>query len=191
MSMIRPSDSLQPMRRLIRQLSKLATPERYLFTPDDMRALVPDLSDSAYKTLLSRAAAEGHLARLCRGLYIFEPAKPESGLVLFHAAARLRASQLNYISLETALSDLGVISQIPINWITLMSSGRSSIISCGKWGTIEFVHTRQRPLALIGNLRYDAACRLWRASAGQALRDMKAAKRNMDLIDWSTANELV
>lgn len=189
--MNRPSDSLQPMRRLIQGLAKLATPERYLFTPDDLRVLVPDLSDGAYKTLLSRAAAEGHLARLCRGLYIFERAKPDSGLVLFHAAARLRASQLNYISLETALSDLGVISQIPINWITLMSSGRSSIISCGKWGRIEFVHTRQQPQSLIGNIQYDAACRLWRASAGQALRDMKAAKRNLDLIDWSTANELV
>lgn len=185
------SISMQPMRRLIRNLARLASEERYLFTADDLRALVPDLSDGAYKTLLSRAASEGHLARVCRGLYLFEPVNPSSGLVLFHAAARLRATQFNYISLETALSDCGVISQIPINWIALMSSGRSSTISCGRWGTIEFVHTRQQPQDLVGQVHYDARCRLWRATPQQALRDMKAARRNMDLIDWSVANEFV
>jgi hypothetical protein len=185
------SNSVQPMARLLRKLAQLASGERYLFTPDDLRALVPDISEGAYKTLLSRAASEGHLTRVCRGLYLFEAAKPSSGLVLFHAAARLRAMQFNYISLETALSDYGVISQIPINWITLMSSGRSSIIACGHWGSIEFVHTRQKPQDLVGQLHYDARCRLWRATSQQTLRDMKAAKRNMDLIDWSVANELV
>lgn len=185
------SEPAQPMRRLIRNLARFANEERYLFTPDDLRALVPDLSDGAYKTLLSRAVSQGHLTRVCRGLYLFEPANPSSGLLLFHAAARLRATQLNYISLETALSDCGVISQIPINWITLMSSGRSNTISCGRWGTIEFVHTRQQPEHLVGQLHYDSRCRLWRATPRQALRDMKAARRNMDLIDWSIANEFV
>jgi hypothetical protein len=183
--------SPQPMVLLLRKLAQLASDERYLFTPDDLRALVPDISEGAYKTLLSRAASEGHLARVCRGLYLFEATMPSSGLLLFHAAARLRAMQFNYISLETALSDCGVISQIPINWITLMSSGRSSTLSCGRWGTIEFVHTRQKPQDLVGQLHYDARCHLWRATPQQALRDMKAAKRNMDLIDWSVANEFV
>lgn len=183
--------STQPMGRLIRGLGQLASNERYLFTPDDLRALVPDISVAAYKTLLSRAAAEGHLRRVCRGLYLFEAAMPASGQLLFHAAARLRAMHLNYISLETALSDCGVISQIPINWITLMSSGRSSIIACGQWGTVEFVHTRQLPQDLVGQLHYDARCRLWRAAPQQALRDMKVARRNMDLVDWSVAHEFV
>lgn len=185
------STPTQPTRRLMRDLARLASKERYLFTPDDLRALVPDLSDGAYKTLLSRAVSQGHLARVCRGLYLFEPVNPSGGLVLFHAAARLRATQFNYISLETALSDSGVISQIPINWITLMSSGRSSRISCGRWGTIEFVHTRQKPQDLVRDVHYDSRCRLWRATPKQALRDMKAAKRSMDLIDWSVANEFV
>ncbi|MDE1169169.1 MAG: type IV toxin-antitoxin system AbiEi family antitoxin domain-containing protein [Pseudomonas sp.] len=179
------------MRRLIQGLIKFANAERYLFTPQDLRALVPDLSEGSYRTLLSRTVQQGHLARVCKGLYLFEPAMPKSGLVLFHAAARLRALQFNYISLETALSDCGVISQIPINWITLMSSGRGSTIDCGRWGTIEFVHTRQKPADLAGQLSYDPRCRLWRAHPKQALRDMKAAKRNLDLIDWSVADEFV
>lgn len=43
---------------------------------------------------------------------------------------------LNYISLESALSDAGVISQIPINRVTLMSSGRTATISCGQLGSL-------------------------------------------------------
>lgn len=72
---------------------------------------------------------------------LYERVDYPRGLVLFHAAARLRASTFNYISLETSLSDAGVISQIPINWITLMSAGRSNNIGCGAWGSIEFVRT--------------------------------------------------
>jgi hypothetical protein len=184
-------ESLQPTRRLLLSLAKLADQQRYLFTPDDLRALLPDLSAGAYRAVLARLAQGGPLTRVCRGLYLFEPARPADGLILFHAAARLRATQFNYISLETALSDCGIISQIPINWITLMSSGRSNQIDCGKWGTIEYVHTQQRPEALENRLEYDARCRLWRAIPEQALRDMRVAKRSMDLIDWSVADEFV
>lgn len=179
----------QPLHRLYQGLDALASPERYLFTPSDMRALLPDVSGQSYRTLLSRAAQGGKLERVCRGLYIYHPAKPTSGLLLFHAAARLRAHEFNYISLETALSDSGVISQLPMNWVTLMSSGRSNVINCGRWGSIEFVHTQQKAADLIHQVTYDSRCRLWRASTALALRDMKMARRNLDLIDWSLADE--
>lgn len=126
-------------------LNGLPSEERYLFTPDDLRSLVPHILEGAYRTLLSRAASEGRLARGCRGLNLSEAAKPSTGFVLCHAAAGLRAKEFNYMSLETALSDSGLISQIPINWVTQVYSGRSSAISCGRWGTIEFVCTHQKP----------------------------------------------
>lgn len=182
---------MQPLRKLTRALSELASPEHYLFTPSDLRALLPELSDAAFRTLLSRTVADRHLLRLCRGLYLYERVDYPRGLVLFHAAARLRADTFNYISLETALSDAGVISQIPINWITLMSAGRSNVIRCGDWGSIEFVHTGKHPEALAGQLHYDARCHLWRAAVPLALQDMRATRRNMDLVDWSLAHEFV
>ncbi len=46
---------MQPIRHLMHHLSILANAEHCLFTPDDLRALAPDLSDSAYRALLSRA----------------------------------------------------------------------------------------------------------------------------------------
>jgi hypothetical protein len=159
--------------------------------PHDLRALLPNLSDSAFKTLLTRCAQAGILTRVCRGLYLYERVLPADGLLLFHVAAYLRADGFNYISMETVLSDAGAISQVPINWISIMSSGRGSVISCGRWGTIEFVHTRQRAKEVAANLTYDARCGMWRASVSQALRDMRATRRNLDLINWSALHESV
>jgi hypothetical protein len=113
------------------------------------------------------------------------------GLLLFHIAARLRANEFNYISLETVLSEAGVISQMPMNWISLMSSGRSNHITCGRYGTIEFVHTTRKPSELMQQLIYDLRCGLWRANVALALHDMRVTHRNLDLIDWSVANEFI
>jgi hypothetical protein len=103
----------------------------------------------------------------------------------------LRAGDFNYLSLETVLSEAGVISQLPMNWITLMTSGRSHVVDCGDYGHIEFVHTAQRPEDIGGELAYDAERHLWRASVRQALRDMKATRRSMELVDEEVARELV
>jgi predicted transcriptional regulator of viral defense system len=182
---------MQPMNYLVQWLIKHADQEHCLFTPHDLRALCPDLSDSAFKTLLSRTASAGHLNRLCRGLYLFPAAYVPNGLILFHAAALLRADEFNYISLETILSDAGIISQIPMSWISIMSSGRSNIITCDNFGTIEFVHTRRKPEDVMQQLVYDTDCRLWRATIPLALTDMKLTHRNCDLIDWDLANEFI
>lgn len=179
----------QPIKQLSKVIESLATEDHYLFTLSDLRAVLPTISPGAFKVLLSRAEKSGLFQRVCRGLYLYPKVNYPRSLLLFHSAARLRADAFNYISLETALSDSGVISQVPINWITLMSSGRSNVIRCGDWGTIEFVHTTQRPADLQLQLQYDQRCHLWRGTVALALRDMKAAKRNLDLIDWSAVNE--
>lgn len=182
---------MQPMRQLTKGLNSLADQAHYLFTPNDLRSLLMDLSNTAFKTLLSRAVKEGYLERICRGLYLYPNTMPTDGLLLFHAAARLRADGFNYISLETVLSEAGVISQMPINRISLMSSGRSNVIPCGRWGSIEFVHTEQKPIDVMNQLIYDKRCGLWRANIALALRDMRATHRSLDLIDWSVADELI
>ena len=182
---------MQPIRRLIQNLDQLANAEHCLFTPRELKVLLPDLSEAAFKTLLSRAVKSGYFVKLCRGLLLYKKSFVNDGLLLFHAAAKLRADGFNYISLETVLSDAGVISQIPINRIFIMSSGRSNVITCENFGTIEFVHTRQQAQDLVGQLFYDERCKLWRAKVAQALRDMRITRRSTDLIDWSVANELI
>jgi len=183
---------MQPFEKLRTTLDSLsAITECPLFTLSDLRSVLPNLSSGAFKTLLSRAAQKSVLKRVCRGLYSYPARCQPTGLELYHIAARLRAHEFNYISLETALSDAGVISQIPMQWITLMSSGRTQTIECADLGHIEFIHTKKKPKELIDKLSYDASCQLWRASVPLAIEDMKATKRSLELIDWSVANEFI
>ena len=171
---------MQPLKKLALTLDSLADREHFLFAPCDLAAAFGDYDQ--LPVLLSRAVKAGLLKRVCRGIYLYPKADYPVGDLLFHAAARLRAAEFNYISLETALSDAGLISQIPMNWITIMSSGRSHVVDCGEYGHIEFVHTEQRPEEIAAELIYDDARHLWGASRKQALRDMKMTRRSMDLV---------
>lgn len=181
----------QPIKILHKWLQQNTSREHYLFTLHDLRPLFPQLSDAAFKTFMSRAAKQHVLEKICRGLFAYNIASYSNGRLLFHAAAYLRSNEFNYISLETVLSDAGIISQIPINTISIMSSGRSNKIVCGQFGTIEFIHTKQKPTDIMDQLTYDPDCGLWRASIRLALSDMKRTHRNEDLIDWDIANELI
>ena len=182
---------MQPIKQLAQILENLADDEHYLFSLRDLSATIPGQSSATFKALIGRAEKNGLLRRICRGLYLYTKVNYPAGLILFHAAARLRAHEFNYISLESALSDAGVISQIPMNWITLMSSGRSYIVDCGAFGHIEFIHTKKSLNSVVSQIDYDPHCRLWRASVGLALRDMMLARRNTDLVDWEVAHEFI
>ena len=182
---------MQPIKQLSQILDNLADSENYLFALDDLRGALPDAGPESFKALLSRAQKSGILKRICKGIYLYQRINYPAGHVLFHTAVKLRADAFNYLSLESVLSDAGVISQIPLNWITLMSSGRSHIVDCGEFGHIEYIHTKRKPDDVANQLTYDRECRLWRASVALALLDMKLTRRNTDLVDWSLANELV
>lgn len=172
-------------------MEDLADSEHNLFSLNDIRPVFQDLSAEALKMMLNRAVADGLLERVCRGLYLYPKVPVPRGMLLYYAAAKLRSRTFNYISLESCLSDLGAISQIPIQWLTLMTGGRSATISCGKWGTIEFIHTARTPEDLASLVAWDSQCGLWRASASLALEDLKRCRRSLDLVDWSVMNELV
>ena len=182
---------MQSVVKLRTILERLADSEHYLFTARDFAPVFPELRESALNALLSRAGRSGLIERVCKGVYLYPRVDYPRGLELFHAASRLRADNLNYISLETALSDAGVISQLPLGRITLMSSGRSHSVDCGRFGTIEFVHTRRTARDLAGMLSYDERCRLWRATVPLAIRDMRATRRSLDLVNWSLVDEYV
>ena len=182
---------MQPLKALSTWLAKNTNEQHYLFSRNDLRPLFPEHSDPAFKVLLSRATQSKLLERVCRGIYLYSSAYNNDGLLLFHTAAILRAKAFNYISLETVLSEAGVISQIPINHITLLSSGRTNTFSCGHHGRIEFIHTNKKPNDIGDQLTYDQEKGMWKASIKLALQDMKNTQRNCDLINWEIANELI
>lgn len=172
-------------------LKALANPQHYLFTPSDLSSILPKQNRASLQIILSRAVKSGLLQRVCRGLYMYPEANPQNGLLLYHAAARLRAGDFNYLSLESVLSDAGVISQMPMGWIALMSSGRNRIVDCGRFGRIEYIHTQRSASKLARQLSWDSRIQLWRASVALALKDLKHTRRSDDLIDWELVNDLI
>jgi len=62
-----------------------------------------------------------------------------------HIAKALRRGEYNYVSLESILSEYGLISQIPMDRLTVMTTDRSGIYKT-PYGVIELTHTK-RPVA--------------------------------------------
>jgi len=179
------------MFELIRSLRNFADAKARVFALSDLRALLPEHGEGAFKSVVTRLERRGDLTRVCRGVYILPDSTLRGSDLLGHTAASLRAGFFNYLSLETVLSEAGVISQIPVSRLTLMSSGRSGVTACGKYGSIEFVHTRRKAEELTPLLTYDPQFHLWRASVPLALRDMRATRRDTGLVNQEAANESV
>lgn len=179
------------LKKLQSLLEELASAEHYLWSLGDFKPAFLELSDAALKMLLGRAVKNRLLERVCRNIYLYNRVPWPKGLILYHIASKLRAGFFNYLSLETVLSEAGVISQIPLQWISIMSSGRSNTVNCGKWGMIEFVHTSQSPLSLRGKIFWDSKYRLWRAKPDLAWQDMKNTKRPTDLVNMDFLNEYI
>jgi len=182
---------MQPNWIMIRGLRDLPEASRRVYALQDLRALLPEHGRGACKSVVTRLEKRGDLTRVCRGIYMLPDCNLRGSDLLGRVAARLRADHFNYLSLETVLSEAGVISQIPLSRITLMSSGRSNVISCGKHGDIEWIHTRKKAAELTADLSYDSRVQLWRASVALALRDIKDTRRDTGLVNWETAHELI
>jgi predicted transcriptional regulator of viral defense system len=182
---------MHPKDQLIRSLRKLARNDGQVFSLSDLHALLPQHQEGAFKSIVTRLEKREDLVRVCRGIYMLPESPLHGSDLLGHTATRLRAGGFNYLSLETVLSDAGIISQVPVNRIILMSSGRSNVISCGKYGSIEFIHTRKKASELAPHLSYDSRYGLWRASCAQALQDMRDTGRDTGLINPEATHEFV
>jgi predicted transcriptional regulator of viral defense system len=180
---------MQPLQTLKNSLESLTDEEHYLFRVSDFYQLFPGMRIDALRVLLGRAVKASVLQRFCQSLYLYPKVRRRKGFELYHAASRLREENFCYLSLESVLSEEGLISQIPLGWITVMTAGRSGIIPCGAWGSIEYIHTKKRFAGMEPFLTYDNRYRLWRASVRLALKDMRFAKRPMDLVDQEAAHE--
>ncbi|MCL2044013.1 MAG: hypothetical protein FWG89_07740 [Treponema sp.] len=169
---------MQSIQVLKTNLENLANSQHYLFSVSDFSALFPQKSLTALMVLLGRAVKNGSLERVCRGFYVYCKTTYPQDMLLFRLAARMRADYFCYLSLESVLSEDGIISQVPLGCVTLMTTGRSGIINCGRFGRIEFTHTKKSPEDIAGFLTYDFRYGLWRASAQLALQDLHSTGRD-------------
>ena len=174
---------MQPIKLLEKTLEQNVDSQHCLFSQQDFSSVFPDMTPENLTVLLSRAVKSNILERICKGIYLYTKTDYDSSLILFKVAAKLRANNMNYVSLETVLSQSGAISQQLLGWITVMTAGRSGIINCGRFGTVELIHTAKNFGKIMPELRLDRVTGMFWASEKLALQDMKDCKRPTDLVE--------
>ena len=103
-------------------------------------------------------------------------------------ARNLRRGHVTYESLESMLSSYGVISQIPVDRRTYMTTGRSGEYHT-PYGAIEFTHTSKSIASIAPELLHPESRGVPLATKHLALRDLKATRRNLDLVDYSQLDD--
>ncbi len=154
---------------------------RQVFAYADLAKIFHDDSPRAFKAGLRRLVAEEILLRPVRGIYVNALSQGKGGETIEHIARALRRGDFNYLSLESALSEYGAISQIPMDRLTVMTTGRRGEYST-PFGVIEFTHTKRRPGAILPGIR-DVGRPLKLATPEAAWRDLKRVGRNTHLVD--------
>lgn len=167
---------------LIQSLDAWDQKGRRVFTIGDLRKIFPDEKSSTFETRLRQIISQSNspLARPVRGIYVNRFSRMPATNLLEEVARAMRRGHKSYISLESALSEHGMISQIPVGRLTVMTTGRGGTFdTC--YGTIEFTHT-YRPASQFIDRIVDTGRPLGIASIDLALEDAKNVKRNLSLI---------
>lgn len=172
----------------LRKLAEWDRKGRCVFAVQDLARLFPGDSPGAFNKGLARLVGAGILRRACRGVYVNPNAASLSRFLLEEIALILRRGEYSYLSLESMLSELGVISQIPIDRLTVMTTGRKGEYRT-PYGVIEFNHTK-RPVSDILRHSYHVQGRPMRITdARTAWRDLKRVGRNTQLVDQEVLRE--
>ncbi len=154
---------------------------RYVYTLGDLAKLFPEDSPRTLQEGVNRLVKTGVLQRVSRGIYLYAFSHNKDSHVIEQIAKTLRRGAYNYVSLESALSEYGAISQIPIDRLTVMTTGRKGKYKT-PYGTIEFTHTKRKLRDIFKSMK-DVGRPLRLANPLAAWRDLKRAGRNTHLVD--------
>jgi predicted transcriptional regulator of viral defense system len=167
----------------IERLNAFDKQGRYVFTPRDLAKIFHEDNPRTFNAGLNRLVKDGVLTRAIRGVYVYNHARSKDSYTLERIVLALRRGEYSYLSLESALSAYGVISQIPIGRITVMTTGRSEEHKT-PYGVIEFTHTKRPPEQILQDT-YIGDSPLRQATLKTAVRDLHRVGRNTHLINES------
>lgn len=167
---------------LIQRLAELDRRGVYVLARRDIEKLFPTESAKAMEQSLKRMVADGLLQRVARGLYINSAAASKNRWVAEEIAKALRPGSLSYVSLESMLSEYGVISQVPISRLTVMTTGASGLVET-PYGTLEFTHTKRGMAEIIARTLVAKGRPLRVATKQAAIRDLVRVGRNINMLD--------
>lgn len=173
-------------RDLIQKLSYADAMGVWAFTLPSFSALMGGVDHAYGKLMMKRLADQRVLIRAARGLYVnptarSSPADVRRGLLRF-----LRPRKITYVSLESKLSEAGVISQIATT-LTCMTTGSSGWFDT-PWGAVEFTHTDRKIEIGTEVIPTDETLE---ATVRTAVRDLRRVGRNLGLLDEDVLAEVL
>jgi predicted transcriptional regulator of viral defense system len=161
---------------------------KFVFSKQDFSKLFPEDKPKALEEGLARLVKAGLLVHVCRNIYVNDHAHSMNSYVIEHIAKTLRRGEYNYVSLESILSEYGVISQIPVDRLTVMTTGRRGTYQT-PYGVIEFTHTKRTVEDILHSIHTVSGRPLRVASKQAAIRDLKRVGRNTYLIQQEDEHE--
>ena len=165
----------------IERLTEFDKQGRYVFTLQDIAKIFPEDNGKTLQAGLNRLTKQGFLIRAIKGIYVFALSRQKGKDTLELIAKTMRRGEYSYLSLESALAEYGVISQIPIDRLTIMTTGRKGEYKT-PFGTIEFTHTKRSPSQIIDSIQ-TVGRPLRLATKEAAWRDLKRIGRNTHLVN--------
>lgn len=175
--------------KLSETLKRLTALERQgvsLFSKADLGVMFQEHGQTLASTI-KRLSNAGVLKRVANGVYLNTLARQNENQ-LYRVAAMLRPNEVNYLSNESVLCNLSIISQQMVDRITVMTTGPSGVFKT-PFGVIEFTHTKRDPMSLLKETTRPDGLPIRVANKHVALRDLKRIGRNTNMIDWEEFHE--
>ncbi|HEY1245736.1 MAG TPA: hypothetical protein VGF29_13005 [Hyphomicrobiaceae bacterium] len=174
-------------RDLAEKLARADAAGVWAFTLSSFSALMGGIEPAYLKLMMKRLSDQRILVRAARGVYVNPqarslPSDTRRGLLRF-----LRPREITYVSLESKLSEAGVISQIATA-LTCMTTGSRGRFET-PWGAIEFTHT-DRKIEVGSDVIVQDDGTL-EATVRTAARDLRRVGRNLDLVDEETLEQAI
>ena len=174
---------------LIKNLARLERLGVYVLPKRDLRKIFPVEDEKSLEKSLQRVVKDGLLVRAAKGIYV-NPlgTHRHPGRVIEEVAKALRPGKISYVSLESMLSEHGVISQIPVSYLTVMTTGASGRHST-PYGEIEFTHTKRSVPDVLERSVYVEGRPMRIAKKKAAAQDLYRVGRNTNMIDREELEE--
>ncbi|WP_371195973.1 type IV toxin-antitoxin system AbiEi family antitoxin [Glaciecola sp. SC05] len=153
-----------------------------VFDTYDLAMMMQFRHNNKFSGFIGKASKNNTIKRVAKGLYINPLSPPNPRTAIYLIAKRLRWNVSNYVSLESQLSYLGIISQQLMGHVTIMTTGRKGIFKTA-YGVIEFTHTMRSICELSDQLYYDEDIGMFRANRQRAIADLKRVGRNVNMIE--------
>lgn len=170
----------------LKRLSGLDNQGAMVFSRNDLGVVFQEHGETLSSTV-KRLTRYGVLKKVANGLYVNAQSKNTDNL-LYRIAQYLRPDDINYLSNESVLCNLSIISQQMLDRITVMTTGRSGVFNT-PFGVVEFTHTKRDPVDILKETDRPENFPLRIANKHIAVRDLKRIGRNVNMIDWEEFNE--